>query len=597
MPIPSSRFLCLLPGILVPLLACSAAIAQIREEKPGPGLDEGVLFDKRSALTDLKVHFAPGLDRSPDPFDSSAKPPAELTPEDLLPKSDDRPLVGAGDFSIVCHFLWKPGPGGLNGGVGLGCAMDIVGQKYASWMMMLNTDRRIYFDVSAAGHAPFKMRTPPLELSTSGENQIIVSAHRDAKQPGCSIWLNGVEVVSDALPPVDLGRAVPKDLVHARTPHATHLRVYNRALTRPEILELTLRGSGVASDKSKPKHPAPPPNGPRFIPQQDETIALIGGTEAVALAESGELEALLLMAFPQTKFHFRCLAWEGDTVFRQDRPMNFGSLEQQLRRVNAGAVFVMFGRQECLDAASKNKEREYGAAYSPNSPATPNDGKTASATQPDPRSSSESGLAEFKAAFEKLLATVEKVTPNIVVIGPPPFEKKPPPLPDLSAVNKSILTYQEAMKRMAEDKSMLSAPIYDENGDSFWQVVHFPFTSNGVSLAEEGARRTAAAVGSALGFPVRINMGNEPTDGLRFLETSKSRTAAIAAKNRLWHDYWRPSNWAFLHGDRTNQPSSRDPVNPQIRLFPAEQEKYLPLIRDAEEKIYKLVQDADKKVP
>ena len=74
-------------------------------------------------------------------------------------------------------------------------------------------------------------------------------------------------------------------------------------------------------------------------------------------------------------------------------------------------------------------------------------------------------------------------------------------------------------------------------------------------------------------------------------------TVAIRSKNRLWHDYWRPSNWAFLHGDRTNQPSSRDPVNPQLRFFPAEQEKYLPLIKAQEEKIYQLVQEAQKKLP
>ena len=31
----------------------------------------------------------------------------------------------------------------------------------------------------------------------------------------------------------------------------------------------------------------------------------------------------------------------------------------------------------------------------------------------------------------------------------------------------------------------------------------------------------------------------------------------LIAKNRLWFDYWRPQNWAFLAGDRTAQPSSR----------------------------------------
>ena len=73
--------------------------------------------------------------------------------------------------------------------------------------------------------------------------------------------------------------------------------------------------------------------------------------------------------------------------------------------------------------------------------------------------------------------------------------------------------------------------------------------------------------------------------------------AAVRAKNHLWHDYWRPSNWAFLHGDRTQQPSSRDPVNPQLRFFPAEQERYLPLLKEAEEKVYKLVEEATKKLP
>jgi len=37
-------------------------------------------------------------------------------------------------------------------------------------------------------------------------------------------------------------------------------------------------------------------------------------------------------------------------------------------------------------------------------------------------------------------------------------------------------------------------------------------------------------------------------------------------------------------------------VNPQIRFFPAEQEKYLPLIKDAEDKVFQLVQEAGKKL-
>ena len=94
--------------------------------------------------------------------------------------------------------------------------------------------------------------------------------------------------------------------------------------------------------------------------------------------------------------------------------MNFGSLEQQLRRVNAGAVFVMFGRQECLDAAA----RFPGSAAIPGGQSDSLAGKDASAP-----SKGAPALEEFKTAFGKLLDTVGKVTPNIVVIGPALFEK------------------------------------------------------------------------------------------------------------------------------------------------------------------------------
>ena len=65
----------------------------------------------------------------------------------------------------------------------------------------------------------------------------------------------------------------------------------------------------------------------------------------------------------------------------------------------------------------------------------------------------------------------------------------------------------------------------------------------------------------------------------------ESLRLAVVAKNRLWFDSWRPMNWAFLGGDRTEQPSSRDHVDPKIRWFPAEMERFGPLVYDAELKV------------
>ena len=61
---------------------------------------------------------------------------------------------------------------------------------------------------------------------------------------------------------------------------------------------------------------------------------------------------------------------------------------------------------------------------------------------------------------------------------------------------------------------------------------------------------------------------------------------AVIAKNRLWFNYWRPQNWAFLNGDRTEQPSSRDHRDPKKRWFPEEMEKFLPMIEAKEREIW-----------
>ena len=45
----------------------------------------------------------------------------------------------------------------------------------------------------------------------------------------------------------------------------------------------------------------------------------------------------------------------------------------------------------------------------------------------------------------------------------------------------------------------------------------------------------------------------------------------FSEKNALWLRYWRPTNWAFLNGDRVSQPSSRDDQDAAASAgFPAE---------------------------
>lgn len=468
-----------------------------------------------------------------------AEPPVDLTRGLVSPTATAAPL-GQKSFAVALLAEFPAQPAGA--------VIASQGDAAQGWQLLVTADGALRFEARTKSKPDaITVTTPDGVVAPGSKHHLVINILRDAAKPNAGIWVDGVELASGVVQPVDL--STPQPLTTGIT--ADHVRLYHRELSRPEVLALQLEA--MASGKPVAKHPAPPANGPRFIPQPGETITLIGGTEAVALAESGELEALLLMAFPQTRFHFRSLAWEGDTVFRQDRPMNFGSLEQQLRRVNAGSVFVMFGRQECLE---RGKE----------------------------------GLEEFKVAFGKLLEEVEKVTPNIVVTGPTWFEPRGTGgalFERLELRNHELHGYLDAMGEVSQKH----ASLFLDPRELITDPQEATMMSDGVNFSNYGARFRSHNILMMICRQLPRHDAELANRGHGELRKS------VQTKNRLWHDYWRPSNWAFLFGDRTQQPSSRDPVNPQLRFFPAEQEKYLPLLKDAEEKIFKLVEEATKKLP
>lgn len=249
-----------------------------------------------------------------------------------------------------------------------------------------------------------------------------------------------------------------------------------------------------------------------------------------------------MLSYAAQKPKLRSLAWETDTVFRQDRPLNFGDLTLQLRRSEATCVFLMFGRQECLERG-------------------------------------ESGVEEFRVALDQMIETCKAVTPRLVIVEAAPFEKCAPPLPDLSAKNEALAKYNEVLRTLAEKHGAFFA----SSGEGWNHQRSYRLTSDGVNLTREGAREIGLRMLTSAGVIERPDVTT-----LRPL---------IQAKNKLWHEYWRPSNWAFLYGDRTAQPSSRDHLNPQVRWFPKELEKYQGMIREKEEAIWKQAEQLGRKVP
>ncbi|MBL9118014.1 MAG: hypothetical protein JNJ83_23600 [Verrucomicrobiaceae bacterium] len=317
-------------------------------------------------------------------------------------------------------------------------------------------------------------------LAAESDHVLTVVIKRDPRQALSGLWIDGVEVRSTSVPPgTTVISEIPKDS-----------SLYDRPLTRSEIIECSQKV------------------------QEPQGWVVIGGSEAVAIMESGYLEALWMPKEP-----VRCLAWEGDTVFKQDRPLNFGTLEDQIARLRPKRILAMFGRQECL---------EYG----------------------------EAGLADF----------VKKAKPwavQTLFIGALPFEKMEPPMRDLSDMNDVLKKYNQALAKLS------GSQFIDLSGASMRGL-----TRDGVTLTDAGCLEVSKLIARALGAK------SDAVD-------AKVLTL-VREKNRLWHNYWRPSNWAFLYGDRTAQPSSRDHLDPKVRWFPGELEEYRTLITAKEQAIWNL---------
>ncbi|MEN3940124.1 hypothetical protein WJU23_02440 [Prosthecobacter sp. SYSU 5D2] len=410
----------------------------------------------------------------------------------------------------------------------------------AHFKMVLEAGKEIEIAVDIQTPSGEKLKlSAPLRSdgqSMDGLHHVVLRVRRDARQALTGIWVDGIEVVSGPLPrgPLPLAKSSLVMGDDSLRGVISQVRLYDRALSRPEILELGQKLP--VESKSRPKRMD------GFEIGKDEVIAVLGGTEAVAILEEGSLESQILLGHAEMRPKMRSLAWETDTVFRQDRPLNFGDLRQQLQRTQATCVMLMFGRQECL---------EFGQA----------------------------GLAEFREALDRMVKVCAEVTPKLVLVEAAPFEKKAAPLRDLSALNPVLVKYNEVIWEVAQ----AHGAYYAGSSEGWNHARTQPMTSDGVNLTQAGAQELGLRVmGSSL------STGSQGTQELK---------AAIAAKSKLWHDYWRPSNWAFLHGDRTSQPSSRDHLDPRRRWFPAELEQYRALIEAKENELWKKAEELGRKLP
>ena len=277
----------------------------------------------------------------------------------------------------------------------------------------------------------------------------------------------------------------------------------------------------------------------------NDVVVLVGGSILVAENNSGILETALQLAHPGAGLRMRNLAKEGDTVFLRPRDVNYPDVAEQARRARASVIVVQYGRSEALSGRARP--------------------------------------AEFRAAYASLLDELARVAPRLLLLTPPPFERAAPPLPDLTARNPILAAYAEVIRGLARERGL---PLLDLAQTTRPAAAgEARRTVDGVQLSVAGERAVAASLLRGFGKVAVAEAVDAVDVGVWSDPRVRELQAAVVEKNRLWFGYVRPTNWAFLAGDRTEQLSSRDHRDPKIRWFPAEMEQFVPLIVEADRRV------------
>ena len=298
----------------------------------------------------------------------------------------------------------------------------------------------------------------------------------------------------------------------------------------------------------------PFPDG-RFSLERGDVVAFVGGADTEASQHTGHLETLLTATYRGFQVRFRNFGWEGDTVHAQPRDVGFPPLNEHLRRAGVSVIVLQFGRTEAM--------------------------------------SGRSGSSVFVSDYQKLLDACTQQTPRLVLVTPPPFEKGGALLPDLSLRNPDLAEYADAIRSIARQRNLPLVDVFADLGGATHREPRL--TDNGLQLTTRGHAFVARAFARQLGFGELAERAGAPDENGVWPNAAFERLRqAVVAKNRLWFNYWRPQNWAFLGGDRTEQPSSRDHRNPNIRWFPKEMEEFAPLIEAKEREIAELARECPR---
>ena len=282
--------------------------------------------------------------------------------------------------------------------------------------------------------------------------------------------------------------------------------------------------------KLGPRRKIPPFDAGKFGLIEGDVVVFAGPENMVLEQGRGELESRLALQWRDVAPRFRHMGWEGDTVFRQNRMMEWGTWPENLEAAGATVVVAWFGQIEAMDSTRSAED--------------------------------------FSNSYGALLDGFVQRTPRLVIIGPTPFEKPADPrVPDNTGLNPRVGEFNEVARKLAGERGLVFVNLFDP----LLAMPEARLTRDGFHFTEQGM--------ALVGEMIAIELGAEAAvpEGLR---------RAVVAKNRLWFDSWRCANWAFAFGDRTTQPFAGGVAGHPP--FVEELKKFQPLLAHADATVHAL---------
>ena len=242
-----------------------------------------------------------------------------------------------------------------------------------------------------------------------------------------------------------------------------------------------------------------------IIFQPGDTVLFYGNSMVERLGEHGELEALVQLAHPEKKLHFRSLAWTGDEVGYRLRPEGYEEhMKSLLDQWPAKCLVVGLGMNESFAGAA--------------------------------------GLKDFRAQLGAYLDQLARLHPGakLVLLAPTAVEDGFPGQ-DSAERNREVAAYAQAIGDVAKARGALFVDLFAASREAYAKSTGH-LTVNGLHLNDAGNHLLARVIAQALlGEAVLARV-----DTARVPEVAK----AVAQKAYYVAEVVRPKDADLYYGVR-----------------------------------------------